>query len=127
MQKRLPEVAEEMITARESEGVSHAHLRSLRTRLKPLAAAFNAPISMILASELQDYLHDLKTAPTKDKKSRKFVPKPLSAVSKNNARKVIQNLFHFAQSRGYLPKGLTEAEELKPLKEPPSVKADFTE
>jgi hypothetical protein len=39
--------------------------------------------------------------------------------SKNNTRKAIQILFHFAVSRGYLPKGTTEADEIPYFKQPP--------
>jgi integrase len=63
--------------------------------------AFKCPIQMVLAAEIQDYLRSMK----------------LSGRSKNNTRKAISVLFSYAQSRGYLPKGLTEADDLPLAKE----------
>ena len=124
--RRVPEIVEEMLAAKTAEGQSFIHLRSLKSRLQHFAKAFPAPISMVLAPEIQDYIAALKTQPTKSKKSWKFIPKPLSGVSKNNARRVILNLFNYAQSRGYLPKGLTEAADLKPFKTVPTAIGIFT-
>ena len=81
---------------------------------------------MILAPELQDYVRALKTMPPKHKKPERHLAKPLSAVSKNNARKTIKNLFHFARTRGYLPRGETEADDLQAFKAPPVAISIFT-
>ena len=65
---------------------------------------------MILANDIQNYVRDLKRGPR----------------SKNNTRKAIKTLFTFAQTRGYLPKGLTEASDLQRVKEPAKPIGIFT-
>jgi integrase len=46
--------------------------------------------------------------------------------TKNNVRRHLKNLCHFAQRRGYLPKGLTEADDLTRVKETPKPIAIYT-
>jgi hypothetical protein len=111
--KKVAEVVEEIVAAKESEGLSKLYTNDLRLRLTKFANAFNAPINMVLAPEIQDYLRTLKGT------DGELKDKPLSARSKNNTRKALSVLFAFAQSRGYLPKGATEADELVRMKEPP--------
>ncbi len=110
---KVADVVKELIEAKEAEGLSEVYRRDLQFRLNRFANAFQTPISMILASEIQDYLRTLKGT------EGSLKDKPLSARSKNNTRKALQVLFGFAQSRGYLPKGATEADELTRMKEPP--------
>ena len=108
--RSVPQVLEEFLTVKEKDGASAVYLKDLRTRLTPFAEAFHSPISMVLAPELQDYLRDLKLGPR----------------SKNNTRKVVKILFNFAQRRGYLPKGPTEAHDTTRLKEPAQPIGIFT-
>jgi integrase len=124
--KRVPEVVAELLAARQSQGVSAKYLRMLRGLLQRFGAAFNVPINLLLAPELQDYLRDLKTTVPKGRGPGKASPRPVSAVTKNNARKALQILFAFARSRGYLPKGRTEANELQCYKAPPTPIEIFT-
>ena len=100
--RSIPQAVTEFLATKEADGVSAVYLRDLRTRLQRFAKAFRSPIGMVLASELQDYVRGLK----------------YGARSKNNTRKAIQMLFRFAVSRGYLPKGATEADEIPFFKEP---------
>ncbi|MBI1178481.1 tyrosine-type recombinase/integrase [bacterium] len=126
--KTVAEVVAEVLAARESEGCSPRHVAGLRTHLERFAAAFPTPIGMVLAPEIQSYLRELRTAPDKRHRRSKngFVSRPQSAKSKNNVRKSIQNLFRFARSRGYLPKGPTEADEVSAFKTPVAEIGIFT-
>jgi integrase len=108
--RAVPDVVKEFLAAKEQDGASAVYLKDLRTRLIPFGEAFHSPISMVLAPEIEDYLRDLKAGPR----------------SKNNTRKVVKILFNFAQRRGYLPKGLTEAHDTTRLKEPTQPIGIFT-
>jgi integrase len=110
LQRTVPQVVEDLLAAKEADGASIVHLRDLRIRLRRFAAALQAPIGMVLASEIQDYIRNLKLGPR----------------SKNNTRKVVHILFKFAQARGYLPKGWTEADDIPYTKEPATTIAIFT-
>jgi integrase len=99
--RTVAEVVEEMTAAKEAEGLSEAHVRDMRGRLRKFAQKFQCPIAMVLGPEMQAYILGLKGG----------------GRTKNNVRKHLKNLFHFAQRRGYLPKGLSEADELTRVKE----------
>ena len=76
----------EMIAAKETDGLSVPHLTDLRSRLKPFAEKFDGrPVATITSAEIDDWLRSLK----------------LSPVSRNNFRKVIVSAFNFAVQRGY--------------------------
>ena len=106
----VAEVVADLAKAKEAAGLSEVYLRDLRGRLGRFAEAFPSPIGMILANDIQNYVRDLKRGPR----------------SKNNTRKAIKTLFTFAQTRGYLPKGLTEASDLQRVKEPAKPIGIFT-
>jgi hypothetical protein len=72
-------------------------------RLRKFGEKFKCPICMVLGPEIKAYTTALK----------------VGGRSKYNVRKHLKNLFHFAQSRGYLPKGLPEADDLARVKENP--------
>ena len=99
----VAEVVADLLKTKEADGVSEIYLRDIGARLNRFADAFKSPIGMLQAADLQNYVRDLKLGPR----------------SKNNTRKALKTLFSFAQSRGYLPKGLTEASDLQKAKEPP--------
>ena len=99
--RTVAQVVEEMLVAKEAEGLSEVHVRDLRGRLRKFAAQFQMPIAQVLGQNMQGYIADYKA----------------SGSTKNNVRKRLKALFHFAQSRGYLPKGLTEADDLVRVKE----------
>ncbi|MBI5388196.1 MAG: tyrosine-type recombinase/integrase [Verrucomicrobia bacterium] len=102
--KRVPEIVTELLEAKVRDGLSEVYVRDLRTRLTRFAESFQCPLNMVLSAEIQDYLRGL----------------PMGPRSKNNTRRTLQVLFHFAQGRGYLPKGPTEADDLPLAKEPPT-------
>jgi len=124
--RSVAQVVVELLEARQSEGCTQAHLAGLRTHLERFAGAFNSPIGMVLGPEIQEYLQGLKTMPPKGRKPKEFVARALSSKSKNNVRKSVQNLFHFARSSGYLPKGPTEVDEVRGFKMPTGVIEIFT-
>lgn len=99
--KAVKEVVAELLEAKRADGLSEVYITDLTSRLKRFATAFECPIQMVLSAEIQDYLRGLK----------------LSGRSKNNTRKAVSVLFSYAQSRGYLPKGMTEADDLPLAKE----------
>ena len=108
--RTVAQVVEEMIEAKRAEGLSAVHLRDIRSRLRKFATQFHTPIAMVLGPDLQAYTDGLK----------------VGGRSKNNVRKLLRNLFHFARRRGYLPKGLTEADDLHHVKETPRPIGIFT-
>jgi integrase len=118
--RTVPQVVEEMIASKEAEGMSALHLYDLKSRLRRFATKFQMPIAMVLGRDMQAYIADLKCA------KRVHAGRAYTGRSKNNVRKILKNLFHFAQSRGYLPKGLTEADDLVRVKEAPQPIAIFT-
>ena len=118
--RTVSQVVEEMIATKESEGMSALHLFDLKCRLRRFASSFHTPIALVLGRDMQAYIADLKCT------RRTQSGRVQSGRSKNNARKVLKNLFHFAQSRGYLPKGLTEADDLVRVKEAPQPIAIFS-
>lgn len=124
--RSVAQVVVELLEARQSEGCSEVHVRCLRTHLERFASAFSSPIGMVLGPEMQAYLQGLKTVPPKGREPKGFVSRPLSAKSKTNVRKSIQNLFRFARRCGYLPKGPTEADELRGFKIPMGAIEIFT-
>ena len=108
--RTVSEVVEEMLVAKEADGVSAVHLADLRWRVRRFATHFPGRIALVLGQELQNYLAGIKG----------------SGRSKNNFHKMLKNLFHFAKSRGYLPKGLSEADDLVRAKEKPQPIAIYT-
>lgn len=108
--RTVGQVVEEMVVAKEAEGLSEDHVTDIRSRLGKFAQSFSVPIAMVLGQDMQGYITGLK----------------VTGRSKNNVRKLLKNLFHFAQSRGYLPKGLTEADDLARVKETPRPIGIFT-
>jgi integrase len=101
--RTVAEVVEDMLVAKEAQGFCAGYVGDLRSTLRRFATQFPRPITQVLALELRSYLTDYKAC----------------ATTKNSVRKNIRTLFHFAQSRGYLPKGETEADDLPRVKETP--------
>ena len=99
--RTVAEVAAEMLAAKEADGFCAAYVRDLRSTVRRLGTQFPRPIALVLAPELRGYITACKGCGT----------------TKNNARKHIRTLFHFAQTHGYLPKGATEADDLPRVKE----------
>jgi integrase len=95
--KRVPEILEEFLAAKQRDGVSLRYIQSLRSHLNRFASAFQTNIGSVAARFIEEWL----------------VAQKIGARARNNIRMSIITFFHFARSRGYLPKGqATEAEEV---------------
>jgi len=95
--KRVPEIVEEFLAAKQRDGVSQRYIQSLRSHLNRFSSAFQTNIGSVAARFIEEWLVAQKIGPR----------------ARNNTRMSIITLFRFARFRGYLPKGqATEAEEV---------------
>ena len=97
--KRVAEVVDELIAAKEGRGKSARYLGDLRARLTRFAEAFAVDISSITTADAQRWLDGLKVAPQTAK----------------NFRTVLYTLFAFAESRGYVFKGGNPIEDTESI------------
>ena len=105
--KFVPDIVLELLKAKEADGMSPVYVKDLRGRLGRFGKQFVGPIAFVTSAEIDDFLRGLKG---KDEKS-------LSGKSRNNYRRAIATLFYFAESRGYLPKGLAQVDSVAVAKE----------
>jgi hypothetical protein len=82
-------VVDELLAAKERDGLSVRYVETLRSHLNRFADAFATNVGSVTAKLIEDWL------------ARQNV----GARARNNIRTSIVTLFHFAQSRDYLPKG----------------------
>src|SRR5207247_9957927 len=68
---------------------------------------FTRGIRQVTAGEIESFLRDLKG---EDKEGNPTVA--LSPTSRNNYRRAIGTMFYFAESRGYVPKGIVDIETI---------------
>jgi integrase len=100
--KTVKEVADELLAAKQRDGVSEAYLRDLKDRLPDISAAFNTSIGLVSHAQLEDWLRSLS----------------VSARTRNNYRAMIIMLWRFARQRGYLLRDRsTEADMLPRAKD----------
>jgi len=100
--KPVREVVEELLAAKERDGLSERYIETLRSHLSRFACAFGTNIGSVAAKFIEEWLVSHKVGPR----------------ARNNLRMSIVTLFNFARSRGYLPKGQsTEAEEVPKAKD----------
>ncbi len=111
--KTVPEVVNELLLAKHADGVSDVYIKDLKGRLGRFAEKFKGLISLITSAEIEDFLRGLKDI-GKDEERK---GKPLSGKSRNNYRRAIGTLFYFAESRGYVPRGLGQVEAVSVAKE----------
>jgi integrase len=98
VEKRVGEIVEELLKAKENAGLSDRYIETLRTYLLRFAASFQTNIGSINTGAITRWLDSLKVAPR----------------SYNNVRQAVVTLFNFARSRGYLAKGeTTEAADVE--------------
>ncbi len=101
--KRVSEIVDELLGAKERDGLSYRYICTLRTHLKRFASAFQVNISSVTTTLIQEWLATLGG---------------LGPRGRNNVRQAIVTLFHFARARHYLPKGqATEADDVSRTKE----------
>jgi integrase len=100
--KNIPELVEDLLSAKRIDGLSDRYLETLRSHLHRFAAAFKVDVGSLTASEMEKWLRKQSVGPR----------------ARNNMRASIVTLFHFAQKQGYLPKAqLTEADDIARAKD----------
>jgi integrase len=101
-QKRVGEIVDELLIAKQHDGLSARYIYALRSDLTRVKNAFQTNITSITSSLIEDWL----------------LAQKVGARTRNNLRTSIVTLFHFARSRGYLPKGQpTEADDVRRAKD----------
>lgn len=105
--KPVPEVVEEMVKAKTADKMSAVYVKDLKGRLGRFAAKFPGAISFVTSAEIEDFLRGLKG---KDDAGKETIV--LSGKSRNNYRRAIGTLFNYAVTRGYLPKGVVQIEDV---------------
>jgi len=92
----VPEVVEELIAAKEQDGMSHRYMLQLRSILRIFAKAFPGPIMHVKGDQIDSWLRD----------------SGLSPVTRNNRLTVLRVLFNFAKQRNYVPDSERSAAEV---------------
>ena len=105
--KNVPEVVTEFLEAKETDKMSAVYVKDLKSRLGRFAAKFPGRLALVTKAEIEDFLRGLKG---KDDDGNETIS--LSGKSRNNYRRAIGTLFNFAVTRGYLPKGLVQVEDV---------------
>src|SRR5439155_14463991 len=101
------QLVDEMIAAKERDGLSERHVNDLRSRLKIFTAKFDGqPVATITSAEIDDWLRSLPVAP----------------VTRNHYRSVTVLAFNFAISRGYaLSNPAMKTAKAKAVDAPPGI------
>jgi integrase len=91
--KTATELSDELLKIKEADGASERYLSDLRSRLRQFSDFFDGkPIAEITAPQIDEWLRSLSDRQT---------GKRLSAVTRNNFRRVLIVAFNFAKGRGY--------------------------
>ena len=102
VEKRIGEIVDELLKAKENAGLSDRYIETLRTYLLRFANSFQTNIGSVSTGTIALWLDSLKIGPR----------------SRNNVRQVVVTLFNFARRRGYLPKGeTTEAADVETVRD----------
>jgi len=104
----VPQIVTELLLAKEADGMSGVYVKDLRGRLGRFAKKFKGPIGLVTSAEIEDFLRGLKSQDRNEERAGKA----LSGKSRNNYRRAIGTLFYFAESRGYLPKGMAQVDSV---------------
>ena len=95
--KGVAEAVQELLAAKKRDSLSDRYVQTLRSHLNRFSAAFKTNIGSVGAKFIEEWLASQNVGPR----------------ARNNIRMSVITLFHFARSRGYLPKGQpTEAEDV---------------
>jgi integrase len=98
VEKRVGDVVDELLEAKEKARLSDRYIETLRTYLRRFADSFQTNIGSVNTGAIVRWLDSLKIGPR----------------SRNNVRQAVVTLFNFARRRGYLPKGeTTEAADVE--------------
>jgi len=101
--RTVAEVVAELLTDRTRRGRSGGHLRDIPQRLDPFAEAFPRSIASVSVQDVRGYLERLKGVGGQ----------PISPRSRENARRLIANLFNFARRQRYVSR--EHAEEISEI------------
>ena len=102
VEKRVGEIVDERVTAKENAGLSKRYIETLRTYLFRFAESFQTNIGSVSTGAITRWLDSLKVGPR----------------SYNNVRQAVVTLFNFARRRGYLAKGeTTEAMDVETVRD----------
>ena len=93
--KQVDEVYRELLEAKKEDGCSDRYLGDLKSRLGRFAGDIRMPVGDVTTGDIDNWLRGLK----------------LSTRTRNNYRNVIETMFAFAKSRGYLSRESTTAAE----------------
>jgi integrase len=101
-EKRVGDIVDELLKAKENAGLSDRYIETLRTYLLRFANSFQTNIGSVSTGAIALWLDSLKIGPR----------------SRNNVRQAVVTLFNFARRRGYLPKGeTTEAADVETVRD----------
>jgi integrase len=101
-EKRVGNIVDELLAAKQNAGLSDRYIETLRTYLNRFADSFQTNIGSINTGAIALWLDSLKIGPR----------------SRNNVRQAVVTLFNFARRRGYLPKGeTTEAADVETVRD----------
>jgi len=101
-QRRVGEVVDELLAAKEHDGLSPRYIYMLGSDLTRFKDAFQTNIGSVTSRVIEDWL----------------LARSVGTRTRNNLRTSIVTLFHFARARGYLPKGQpTEADDVRRAKD----------
>jgi integrase len=102
IEKRVGDIVDELLAAKQNAGLSDRYIETLRTYLNRFADSFQTNIGSINTGAIALWLDSLKIGPR----------------SRSNVRQAIVTLFNFARRRGYLPKGeTTEAADVETVRD----------
>src|SRR5215471_13753093 len=102
VEKRVGEIVDELLAAKQNAGLSDRYIETLRTYLRRFADSFQTNIGSVNTGAIALWLDGLKIGPR----------------SRNNVRQAVVTLFNFARRRGYLPKGeTTEAADVETVRD----------
>jgi integrase len=94
-------VIEEMLKAKQGDGLSDGYIRHLRYDLEKFADAFHGNIGMLSGTDIDTWLRGLD----------------VGARTRNNLRNAVQTLFGYAKKRKYLPKDHDELDAVARAKD----------
>ena len=102
IEKRVGDVVDELLKAKENAGLSDRYIETLRTYMLRFADSFQTNVGSVSTGAIALWLDSLKIGPR----------------SRNNVRQAVVTLFNFARRRGYLPKGeTTEAADVETVRD----------
>jgi len=107
----VPQVYQEMLVAKEQDGLSASYQGQLKAILGLFAGAFPGPILHVKSELIDQWLRKTTSSP----------------VTRNNRLRNIRVMFNFAKQRNYLPKSdTTQADLVSKVKVPPKDNEIFT-